>query len=165
MSAILTASGIQFSDSTTQTSAGVPFAGGTMSGLINMQSLISRNVPVKQWSYHWTQPNANGSSVDMLYNTGSYSDIAFQFFLNTRTGSNGFFVWTGIFGGYGGNYNQRVALANTAFSLTFTSISSGYGKISVTNNYDLTSSNQGMEAMALIFTTEGVGAYNGTIYS
>jgi hypothetical protein len=164
MSATLTSSGITFSDSTTQASAGVPLTGGSLSGNLTLKHLVSRTVPVYQWSHAWTHPSASNSYVDLLYNTGSYSDIHFMMVLHSRTGSNGFYIWSGIFGGYGGQYTQKVQLSNSTFSLSWTNISAGYGKISIVNNSTL-ASNQGMEAMALLYTTEGCGVYNGTLYS
>jgi hypothetical protein len=166
MAAILTSTGIIFSDSTTQINAGVPVGGGTMSGTPNLINLTSNNgqTVIKQWSYSWTHPTTSGSYVDLVYNTGSYSDIHFILFLHSRTGANGFYIWEGIFGGYGGQYSQRAQTGNSGFNLAFTNISAGFGKISIVNNYSITS-NQGMEATALFTNTEGVAAYNGTIYS
>jgi hypothetical protein len=165
MAATLTSTGLTFSDSTTQSTAAVPLTGGQLTGNLVLKHLVSRTVPVYQWSHKWTHPNASNSYVDLLYNTGSYSDIHFMMVLHSRTGSNGFYMWSGIFGGYGGQYSQKVQVSNSGFSLTWTNISAGYGKISIVNNYDLSSSNQGMEAMALLYTTEGCGVYNGTLYS
>ena len=164
MSASLTSSGITFSDSTTQSTAAVPLTGGQLSGQLVLKHLVSRTVPVYQWSHQWTHSTTSGTSIDLLYNTGSYSDIHFMMVLHSRTGSNGFYIWSGIFGGYGAQYSQKTQLANSQFSLSYTNISAGYGKISIVNNSALSSS-QGMEAMALLYTTEGCGVYNGTLYS
>ena len=164
MSASLTSSGITFSDSTTQSTAAVPLTGGQLSGQLTLKHLVSRTVPVYQWSHAWTHPNTANSYVALLYNTGSYSDIHFMFILHSRTGSNGFYMWSGIFGGYGAQYSQKAATGSGQFTLSWTNLSAGYGKISIVNPSAL-SSNQGMEAMALLYTNEGCGVYNGTLYS
>ena len=164
MAITLTSSGITFSDSTVQSSAGVPITGGQLSGNITLKHLVSRTVPVYQWSHAWTHPSAANSYVDLLYNTGSYSDIHFMMVLHSRTGINGFYIWSGIFGGYGGQYSQKAATGSGQFSLTWTNISAGYGKISIVNPNAL-ASNQGMEAMALLYTHEPCMPYVGTLYS
>lgn len=164
MSATLTSSGITYSDSTSQSSAGVPPSGATMSGIVTMTSLIAANGFCRQWAHTWTHPITANTSVDILYNTGSYSDVHFMLILYARTGSNGFYMWDGIFGGYGGQYGLRTNSGDSIFSLTWTEISPGYAKIALKNTGTLPSS-QGMSAVAYFYNSEGVGAYVGTIKS
>jgi len=165
MSATLTSSGISFSsDSTSQSSAGVPPSGGTMSGIVTMPSLIAANGFCRQWAHNWTQSVTAGTTVDILYNTGSYSDVHFMLILYARTGSNGFYMWDGIFGGYGGQYGLRTNTGGSDFTLAWTELSAGYAKISIRNAGTLSSS-QGMSAVAYFYNSEGVAAYVGTIKS
>ena len=165
MSATLTSSGISFSsDSSSQSSAGVPPGGGTMSGMITMPSLIAANGFCRQWAHNWTQSVTAGTTIDLLYNTGGYSDIHFMLILYARTGSNGFYMWDGIFGGYGGQYGLRTRSGGRNFTLLWTELSPGLAKISIRNPGTLSSS-QGMSAVAYFYNYEGVGAYVGTIKS
>jgi hypothetical protein len=165
MSATLTSSGISFSsDSSSQSSAGVPPGGGTMSGIVTMPSLIAANGFCRQWSHSWTHSTTANTSVDLLYNTGGYSDVHFMLILYARTGSNGFYMWDGIFGGYGGQYGLRTNSGDSIFTLAYTDFGGGYGKISVKNTGTLPSS-QGMSAVAYFYNHEGVAAYVGTIKS
>jgi hypothetical protein len=164
--AILTSTGVTFGDSTTQANNAIPLTGNvTASGIIQQAgSLVAQQVPIWNWSYSWTHPTTANSTVDLLYNTGSYSDIHFTFILFSRAGANGFTVWEGIFGGYGGQYTKYSDSGGIAFTLAYTSISAGYAKISITNPGSLSSS-QGMSAVAYIWNNEGLGTYNGTLHN
>jgi hypothetical protein len=162
----LTSTGITFSDSSVQSSTGLPVAGGTFSGMPTLTHLVSGNgqAIIRQYNHSWTYASTAGGTVDLMYNTGSYSDIHFILFLHTSTGSNGFYIWEGIFGGYGAQYTQRAQTGNGQFNLTRTETSTGFAKISITTSGTLPSIGGTQYAMALITNTEGVAALNGTFY-
>ena len=162
----LTSTGITFSDSSVQSSTGMTQGGGTFSGIPTLTHLVSGNgqAIIRQYNHSWTYASTAGGTVDLMYNTGSYSDIHFILFLHTSTGSNGFHIWEGIFGGYGAQYSQRAQTGNGQFNLTWTELNAGNAKISITTTGTLPQAGSIQYAMALITNTEGVAALNGTFY-
>lgn len=54
---------------------------------------------IQQWDGYWVQ--SQNTTVNLLYNTGSYEDVNFTFTLVAFHSSISYQMWTGTFGGYG----------------------------------------------------------------
>jgi hypothetical protein len=144
MSATLNSTGVSFSDSTSQTTAGIPLTGGTPTGTVIMPQLkvFNGNTSpgsnynandmrnIRQW--YWSATMSANSTYDLVSNSNAYDDVTFQLILVGYSGYIIYPMWWGCFGGYGINYTSMGSGGGPYYSLTTSSISSGYSKLQIT---------------------------------
>ena len=104
MTVQLTSSGIQFSDSTSQTTAALPLTGGTMSGQLSLPTIRvgggNALSAYRQYKHSFTG-STSGGAVNLLYNTGSYDDIFFIMTVIAYHSGRSYQMFQGVWGGYG----------------------------------------------------------------
>jgi len=173
MSAILTSTGVTFSDSTTQSTAALPLTGGTMSGSLSLTNINANNgvqsATYKQYTHGFTAAQAGGS-LNLMYNNNSYSDVHFYMTLIGYHSGRSYQSWSGVFGGYGANFGGTGG--GGAFSLSTTSSNSGGGSSNLTSGYNylnlswstLTAPG-GMSVYMQIYGSSGIAIVNGTLYN
>jgi hypothetical protein len=74
-------------------------------------ALSAKNI--QQWDGYWAQ--AQNTSVNIMYNAGSYEDVNFILTLISYHSSISYQMWTGTFGGYGSSW---ATYGSGAFSLS-----------------------------------------------
>jgi len=133
--AILTSTGIQFSDGT-QTTAGLPLTGGTLSGALRQQYLKVYNGTgygadtvrnVRMYDYSYSQ--SSSAAMSLITNSNSYDDVVFQLIAITYHGSIGYSMFMGSFGGYGNSIKVWNAGTSTLSSI---SAGTGYNTLQIT---------------------------------
>lgn len=167
MSMLLNTTSIKFPDNTVQTTRGLQLndnpiqpAKDAILQLNNLSVQGDGANNIQQWSHAWSIPN--NTTTWLLYNTGSYSDIHFILSAQMNPSSYFFGVWTGTFGGYGGQYGQRSNI-NGGISLVYQELSAGFGRIGL-NRSGGSASTGDVNATCIMFGGEGVAAYVGTIW-
>jgi hypothetical protein len=172
MAATLTSSGIQFSDSTVQTTAGLPLTGGTMSGQLNLPTIkVSSGFGLNNYRQykHTFTGSTSGGAVNLLYNTGSYDDIFFLMTVFAYHSGRSYQMFQGVWGGYGNNFSQTNG--GGIFTLTTTSSNSAGGPSNLSAGYNYLQINWGSLAYppgttiyAQFYGYGGLSAVNGTLY-
>tara|TARA_B110000503_G_scaffold132154_1_gene207777 strand:+ start:1328 stop:1843 length:516 start_codon:yes stop_codon:yes gene_type:complete len=136
MAAVLTNTGITFSDSTTQSTAALPLTGGTMTGDLSLYRLRANSgVGILQYFHSFTG-TTSATSVNLLYNTGSYDDIHFQINVIGYHSGRSYQRWEGVWGGYG--LSTSAAQGGGIFSLSCTPTQGsggGVGNLAAGYNY------------------------------
>lgn len=173
MSATLTSSGIQFSDSTVQTTAGLPLTGGTMSGQLNLPTICVAGgnslSAYRQYKHNFTG-STSGGSINLLYNTGSYDDIFFIMTVFAYHSGRSYQMFQGVWGGYGVNFTQTNG--GGVFSLTTTASNSAGGPSNLSPGYNYLQINwpsmayaPGTYIYSQFYGYGGLASVNGTLYT
>jgi hypothetical protein len=143
MAAILTSTGVTFSDNTTQSTAALPLVGGTMSGPLVLNSLTSGlgNISGYRQYYYNFYGGTSGGSLNLCYNTGSYDDVLFTANLIAYHSGRSYQMWKGVWGGYGANFSQTNG--GGMFSMTTNSSNSAGGPSNLSAGYQYLQLNWG----------------------
>jgi hypothetical protein len=162
--AVLTSSGIQFSDSTTQTTAGIPLTGGTMTNTLVQTALkvynsgqytaaSMRNVRV------WAMTSSLGAGLpgNLITNTNAYDDVFFMLFTQSFHSSIGYKHTYGSFGGYG---ISTFSPNSSSGSISVVSAGAGYGTLRL----DYTGYSGSGQYCMLIFGNNPITVNQGTLY-
>lgn len=165
--ATLTSTGLTFSDSTTQSTQGIPLTGGTVTGKVVLPYIKVNNTSgvaimrnIRQWNWSYTHPQS--TSMYYVQNSNSYDDVTFQLNIVSYSGYILYGTLLGTFGGYGMSYTTYGNAFSYYTPICDNSSSPGYGKFglslaSVYGGY------AGVNVSLTIFGKNPITAINGTI--
>jgi hypothetical protein len=172
MAATLNSTGVSFSDSTSQTTAGIPLTGGTPTGTITMPQLkvFNGNTSpgsnynandmrnIRQW--YWSTSMAANTTYDLVSNTNAYDDVTFQMTIVAYSGYILYPLYWGCFGGYGINYTNLGG--GTLYPLQVTQISPGYQKLQIAAG-SMNGGSASINISMMIFGKNPITVINGTL--
>ena len=143
MAAVLTNTGVTFSDSTTQSTAALPLTGGTMTGDLGLYRLRATSGVAMLQYYHNFTDTLSANSINLLYNTSSYDDIHFQLNLISYHSGRSYQRWEGVWGGYG---LTASSYGGGIYTLSCTSSNAGGGSSNLTSGYNYLSISKGSQS-------------------
>ena len=169
--AALTGTTVNFSDSTSQTTSGIPLTGGTPSGTVIMPQLrvFNGNTSpssnynandmrnIRQW--YWSPTMLANTTYDLVSNTNAYDDITFQMIIVAYSGYILYPMYWGCFGAYGINYTNLGG--GTLYPLQVTQTSPGYQKLQIAAG-NMNGGAAGVNISMTIYGKNPVTAINGS---
>ena len=165
--ATLTSTGLTFSDSTTQSTQGIPLTGGTVTGRVALPYIKVNNTSgvatmrnVRQWN--WSYTHAQNTSMYYVQNSNSFDDVTFQLNIVSYSGYILYGTVLGAFGGYGINYTTYGGAFNSYTPICDNSSNPGYGRFGLSLG-GIYSGQAGVNVSLTIFGKNPITAINGTL--
>lgn len=124
-------------------------------------NVANGDATIRQYLYANFSLSQN-TSINLIRNSSSYSDIFFYFTLKAFHGSRSYTSFFGNFGGYGGNFSSAGAAG--AVSITFENISAGFGRLRATAGSLPGGTPATVFISGLVFQGDGVIVENGVLY-
>jgi hypothetical protein len=167
MTTQLNSSGLTFSaDSTTQTTAALPATGGSMTGYMKNTGWRVYNSSASihtYWDTWQLSSNSSGQTRNLFGNAGGYSDVHFHLYLRINTSNYQFNAYSGVVGGYGGQYSQRGANNGNFFDLNYDNYTGDKGRLYLRTNQTLNTSSAFVHVVAYLYNIEPAVIFNGTL--